>query len=361
MTLEEAKEKQFQLVSSIAREFQGNQFFQTGDVGVTPSHGRPLYTQKVERVLASLFQTEDCALVRGSGTGAIRSLLSNLLEPNDSIFIHKSPIYYTTRETFRMMNLQTIVIDYHSLEEVKKQLLAYPNCHLFYVQHSRQSPDDFYNLGELIQFVRKVRPQITIVVDDNYTVFKSPKIGVELGATYSCFSGFKLLGPPGIGIVVGKEQGIQRIHRQNYSGGGQVQGFEAMELLRSLVLAPVSIAVQNEQVERIAERLQQNEVPCIRKAYITNSQSKNVIVELSEPIAKKVMEKSEQLGAAVYPVGAESRYEILPMIYRLSGSFLEDHPELTDYGLRINPMRAGADLVISILKKSVIEVLKEQK
>lgn len=260
MTLEEAKEKQFELVSLIADEFQGNQFFQTGDVGVTATSGRPLYTQKVERVFARFFQTEDCVLVRGSGTGAIRSLLSNLIKANDPIFIHQSPIYYTTKETFRLMNLQTIVCDYNSLKAVKQRLLENPNCNLFYVQHSRQSPKDHYDLSELIQWVRQIRPQITVVVDDNYTALKSPKIGVELGASYSCISGFKLLGPPGIGIVVGKKEGIQKIHQQNYSGGSQVQGFEAMDLLRSLVFAPVTIAIQNEQVERIAEKLQQNQV-----------------------------------------------------------------------------------------------------
>jgi selenocysteine lyase/cysteine desulfurase len=45
-----------------------------------------------------------------------------------------------------------------------------------------------------------------IVVDDNYTLFKTPRIGVQLGADISTFSGFKVLGPEGIGVVAGKKR-----------------------------------------------------------------------------------------------------------------------------------------------------------
>lgn len=48
MTIDEAKEKQFRLVSAIAREFTGNQFLSQGDVGVVPDWGRPVQTTRVE-------------------------------------------------------------------------------------------------------------------------------------------------------------------------------------------------------------------------------------------------------------------------------------------------------------------------
>lgn len=356
MTVEEATETQFRLTEAIAAKFRGNAFLNLGDLGVVPDKGRPAQTERVEEVLAQFFGVAACALVRGAGTGAIRTTLAALTEPGDQLMVHVSPMYQTTKETVRMMGLVPQVVDYNDSEALRHALTEQRDCKVFYVQHSRQKPDDRYDLSTVIQTVRQVRPELPIVVDDNYTALKVPQIGVELGAAYSCFSGFKLLGPPGIGLVVGERQGIDLIHERNYSGGGQVQGYEAMELLRALVTAPVLIAVQNEQTERLHALLDQGTIPEVAKAYITHSQSKNVIVELKEPIAPQVMTASEKYGAAIHPVGAESRYEMLPMIYRVSGSFLEDNPQLLKTGLRMNPMRSGAELVVNILKKAIADV-----
>ena len=356
MTIEQAKQKQFELTALIAGEFTGREFFQQGDVGVVPGPGRPVQTEKVERVLARFFRAEACALVRGAGTGAIRSALSVLLEPGDFFFAHTGPMYKTTQETVRLMGLKPVPVDYNDPDRLRDALKKHRECRLFYVQHSRQQPTDDYDLGDVIRRVRAERPDLPIVVDDNYTALKVPRSGVELGACYSCFSGFKLLGPPGIGIVVGKGEGIRKIHERNYSGGGQVQGFEAMELLRSLVLAPVTFAVQNEQTERLCKLLNAGAVPEVKRAYITNAQSKNVIAELRRPIAPALIRTCERHGAAIYPVGAESRYELLPMVYRVSGSFLESRPELAERAVRINPMRSGADLVIEILRKALSDL-----
>ena len=356
---ETAKEMQFKLVEKIAIEFDGATFFNQGDVGVVPGLGRPAQTEKVENVLAAFFKTETCALVRGAGTGSIRETLASLLHAGEPLFMHTSPIYKTTNTTIDMLGLAPIFVDYNDLDALADALRENGNCNVFYVQHSRQKPDDHYHLPDVIRLVKETRPDVKIVVDDNYTVFKVGKIGTELGADYSTFSGFKLLGPAGIGIVVGKKEVISEIRKRNYSGGGQVQGYEAMELLRSLVTAPVLIAVQNEQTARLNRMLNDGAIPQVKKSYITNSQSKNVIIELDEPIAEKVIAASEKYGAAIYPVGAESRFEILPMIYRVSGSFIDSNPELQEIGIRINPMRAGAELVVNILKKSIHDV--EQK
>ncbi|NED02335.1 aminotransferase, partial [Streptomyces sp. SID6648] len=61
-------------------------------------------------------------------------------------------------------------------------------------------------------------------------------------------------------------------------------------------------------------------------------------------------------GAAPYPVGSNSRYEVAPLFYRMSGSNLDDAPELADWTVRINPMRAGADLVLDILRRSLADL-----
>ena len=49
-----------------------------------------------------------------------------------------------------------------------------------------------------------MRPDLTIVSDDNYCALKAYGIAAEYGADYSTFSGFKVLGPEGIGVIAGK-------------------------------------------------------------------------------------------------------------------------------------------------------------
>lgn len=350
MNIEEAKGLQFRLLDEVTREFPDNEFFQTGDVGLHPENHRPLMTARVERVLAKTFHSEACALVRGSGTGAIRIILSTLLNPGDQCMVHTAPMYTTTKETFRLMGLKQRRVDFNDQAEMEKALAEDRESKLVYIQHSRQQPTDVYSLKELIALIKGRRPELPIVVDDNYCAMKMPQIGTQLGADFSAFSGFKLLGPEGIGIVLGRKESIEQLHSRNYSGGGQVQGHEAHDLLRSLAFAPVMIAIQDEQVDELHHRLNKGEIPGIKEAYITNSQSKNVIIEFELPIAQKVIELASKYGAATYPVGAESRYELIPMIYRASGSFIESRPELKESGIRVNPMKSSADTVIRILQ-----------
>lgn len=354
-TMEQAQQLQFKLIDEITKEFTNNDFFQIGDVGLHPQYNRPLTTARVEKVLARTFGGEQCALVRGSGTGAIRGILSVLVEPGDSVIVHTAPMYTTTKETFRLMGLRQSATDFNDMNAVADLLEKDQTSKVFYIQHARQQPTDTYELQELIEFVKTNRPDLPIVVDDNYCAMKMQGIGSEYGADYSTFSGFKLMGPQGIGVIIGKKDGIQKLQASNYSGGGQVQGYEAHELLRSMVFAPVMLAIQNEQVEKLSQRLASGEVAGIKEVYITNSQSKNVIVELEQPLASLIIERASHYGAATYPVGAESRFELIPMIYRVSGSFLESQPRLKEYGLRINPMKASADTVIRILENVLQE------
>ncbi|PPA69164.1 aminotransferase class I/II-fold pyridoxal phosphate-dependent enzyme [Jeotgalibacillus proteolyticus] len=356
MTFQEAKELQFRLIEEVTKEFKNNEFFQTGDVGLHPAYNRPLMTAKIESVLAKTFDSEACALVRGSGTGAIRNILSVLMEPGEQCIVHDAPMYTTTKETFRLMGLKQKRVNFNDPAALIKAHQEDKQSKVFYVQHSRQQPNDTYNLKEVISLVREHGRNLPIVVDDNYCAMKTKEIGIQCGANFSAFSGFKLSGPEGIGIILGGSEIIQQLHDRNYSGGGQVQGHEAHELLISLSSAPVMLAIQNEQVEHLCSRLSEGEVSGIKQAYITNSQSKNVIVEFEKPIAEQVIEMASKFGAATYPVGAESRYELIPMIYRLSGSFIESRPELRQHGVRINPMKSSANTVVHILQNVMEEI-----
>jgi cystathionine beta-lyase family protein involved in aluminum resistance len=354
LTLDEAMKKQFALVKTISRHFSGGEFLGGGDLGLAPGLGRPRSTAKVEAVFAEFFGQEDATLVRGAGTGSIREALQAAFPPSSLVFIHDAPPYPTTRLSFEAMGLKTVSADFNRGDEVGR---AYKTSEASgaLVQLARQKPDDSYDYEDIITRLKNALPDKPLITDDNYAVMKVKRIGCEAGADLSCFSLFKLLGPEGIGCVCGKKVYVEKIRGGHYSGGVQVQGHEALEALRSLVYAPVALAIQAGVCDEVAGRLCSGELSGVKNAFVVNAQSRVVIVELKEPRAQEILKKAEALGAAPYPVGSESRYEITPLFYRVSGTFLKSDPSLASWMLRINPMRGGADTVLDILRKALGE------
>lgn len=352
MTIEEARQIQFKLVDCITNEFSGNEAISRGDLGVKPGLNKPNTTMKAERAIAKVFDAEAAVLVRGAGTNAIRSALTAVLENGSAILVHSSPVYPTTAVTFEMMGLKTVIADFNSGEDIAKKMEQHPEITAALIQYTRQKPDDCYILADVIHQIKCCR-DIPVITDDNYAAMKVPSIGVQLGADLSCFSTFKLLGPEGIGCVVGKKKYVDIINKHNYSGGSQTQGHEAMDILTGLIYAPVALAIQAEVVTEVVQRLSEGEVPHVKNAFIANAQSKVILVELDNSLARDVLIEAEKYGAAPNPVGAESKYEFVPMFYRASGTFIASDPSLADTMLRINPMRSGAETIIKILKKSI--------
>lgn len=354
ISTEEALKKQFKLVDTMTRHFMGNELLSRGDLGVVPGLNQPRYTKKVEEVLADYFGTESAMLVRGSGTAAIRLALHSVLKPGETLLVHKAPIYPTTKVSIDSMGIKTVVTDYNDIEN---QILP-SGISAILIQYTRQQPEDSYSMEHVISYLSSKYPNIPIITDDNYAVMKVNKIGVELGASLSCFSTFKLLGPEGIGCIVGDKDEISKLRKENYSGGSQVQGHEALDVLRGLTYAPVALANQANVVNELVSRLNNNEIPEVSYAYVANAQSKVLLVEFKKPIAQKVLEFTNSLGAAPNPVGAESKYEIVPMFYRVSGTFKAYDPGLLKTTIRINPYRCGADTIIRILKESISKVVE---
>lgn len=352
-TLDEAARAQFRLVDLVARHL-GGAMLAGGDLGLPPDTGRPHATAAAEQVLAEFFGTEDCALVRGAGTGALRSACMALLSPGARLVVHDAPTYPTTAVTARAMGLDLVKADFHDTAALAAACSRGADAVL--IQHARQRLGDRYRMADVIAAVRASGSTAPILTDESYTAMRVPQIGAELGADYSAFSLFKLQGPEGLGCVVGKTRGISAIRRDLYSGGSQVQGHEALAALRALITAPVAMAVQAAVVDQVVGRLNSGEVPGVGQAFVANAQARVAIAFLGEPIAPAVMAAAARLGAAPYPVGAESQYEVIPLFYRLSHTFLSDRPDLAERAIRINPMRAGADTVLRILAEAIRSV-----
>jgi len=355
ISVNEAVKKQFALVDEITKVFPGADILTRGDLGVVKGLNQPVTTNKVEKFLANFFDAEAAMLVRGSGTMAIRLALHAMLENQKTLLIHKAPIYPTTKSSIDMLGLNTIEADFNNLEELTN-ILKKETIDGALVQISRQKIDDQYDAQAVVDKIREIISDVPILTDDNYTVLKTPKIGYTMGADISSFSTFKLLGPEGVGCVVGESKYIDKIRKENYSGGLQVQGHEAIDVLRGMVYAPVALAISAEVTDEVAERLNEGEVVGVKEAFVANSQSKVILVELENEIAPQVLDQAERLGAAPIPIGSESQYEFVPMFYRISGTFRATNPNAEKTMIRINPMRSGADTILRILKQAIKSV-----
>lgn len=349
LTMEEAQQKQFAIVDAICRRFPGASFLAGGDLGIAPELNQPLVTHRVEQVLADIFQAEAAVLVQGAGTGAIRAGLAALLRPGSMLMVHDAPVYPTTQVVVEQMGITLIKVDYNNICALH-QAIAQRQPDAALIQHTRQCPSDSYVLAEVVEAFRA--QHIPTLTDDNYAVMKVPRIGCECGATLSTFSCFKLFGPEGTGAVVGSRAAVTAIRKTLYSGGSQIQGPQALEVLRGLTVAPVMHAVQAGVTQRLLTLLNNGAIPQVKQAVIANAQSKVLLVEFYQPIARQVLANAEQRGALPYPVGAESRYEIPPLFYRLSGTFREANPDIERFAIRINPNRSGEETVLRILRES---------
>lgn len=353
LSLEEAQKRQFQLIDVITRHFRGDEILSLGDLGVVRGLNKPQYTKRVEETLAEFFGAEKAMLVRGAGTGALRYGFISFLKAGDEILVHDAPIYPTSKTTLEAMGIKPIFVDFHNEKKVRKIIQAHPKLKGVLIQHTRQKMDDHYDIGMVISTIRSEKPSIHIITDDNYAAMKVEHIGSQVGADLATFSLFKLLGPEGIGLILGTEKLINRIEKMNYSGGSQVQGYESLEALRGLIYAPVMLAIQAQVNEQLVDVLNNGEIQGVKSAFLANAQSKVLLVELTEPIAEEVLKYANEFGAAPNPVGAESKYEFVPMFYRVSSTFLSADPSLAKKMIRINPLRSGAETIIRILTLSI--------
>lgn len=352
LSLDEAIALQFRLVAAITETFRGPALLDGADLGLHDSSS-PRFTRQVERTIARFFEADDGLLVQGAGTGAMREALATVLPPGGRILLHTAGAYYTTQATLDMMGAREVQVDFHDLDAVRA---AAADVDAAIVQHTHQLPTDSYDPGAVIAAMRSGSPSLPIVVDDNYAVLKVPRIGSQLGADLSTFSAFKLLGPPGVGCLVGRGDLVERTRKRNPSGGNVVQGPTARAVLEGLVQAPVLLAIQDRVASEVAERLRA--LPGVANARVANLAETIVLVRLAEPIAPAVIRRAAELGAADRPVGAESRHELVPLVYRVSKTILRTVPDAAETMVRINPMRAGADTVVGIFGRALEEAAR---
>ncbi|EFZ2321745.1 aminotransferase class I/II-fold pyridoxal phosphate-dependent enzyme [Shigella dysenteriae] len=331
LTLAEAQQKQFALVDTICRHFPGSEFLAGGDLGLTPGLNQPRITQRVEQVLADAFHAQ------AAGTGAIRAGLAALLKPGQRLLVHDAPVYPTTRVIIEQMGLTLITADFNDLSALK-QVVDEQQPDAALVQHTRQQPQDSYVLADVLATLRAAG--VPVLTDDNYAVMKVARIGCECGANVSTFSCFKLFGPEGVGAVVGDADVISRIRATLYSGGSQIQGSQALEVLRGLVFAPVMHAVQAGVSERLLALLNGGAVAEVKSAVpgltrwvqSRNMKSRRSFIDFLEHSARRIRNQNIARFALIRIAAVKRRccgfcVRVLP-VFNLVNDVFEKNAEI---------------------------------
>lgn len=358
-TLYEAAESQHYLVELAAHSMGGEASLSGGDYGVATGGlgkqgGSPRVTAKVQEVLAHYLGAEEALFVWGAGTGAIGTML-HTTEPG-RLLIHDGPAYKTTRQTLATTKWNTVAADFHDTSELQR---AADNADAALIQRIPHAAGDHWTTGAVITALRAVNPTLAILVDDNYAVGRFRSTPAQLGATASAFSLFKLQGPEGVGLIAGTRAFVDKVRPFHASGGSQIQGPTALESLRSLITAPLEMAFQHRVMEQSVRLIRQDveagsawtrnilDVAVLPVGHL------NIVIALRVPMARAVLQEAWANGGAPYPVGEESRYEVMPLFYRLGSSFLAADPILEAYTLRINPMKAGPEFVRDLLRSAL--------
>lgn len=366
MSVEDATEHQFRLVETAAQVMGSDEVFvedygqvrELATVGFGGG-GRPRATARVEEVLARFFGTDEAVLVHGAGTGSIRAMLNGIVEPGSRILLHKAHPYKTTLPAMQHMGLDVQYVDFNDASELERSLRAHSPS-TFYLQHVPQQLGDSYGIEETIELARSVGgDDLRVLVDDNYAVMRSHRIGVEMGADASALSLFKLLAPQAIGAVLADADSAGRIRRDNASAGAQVQGPYAMAALRSLIYAPVALAIQNQTILRAVDEINAGiaagDLPFLAGAYSAQPGIRCIVLLFDRPAAEHFLRSAWRHGSPSQSVGEEAQFEFLPLFTYLTSTFLKATPGLEKYAVRINPMRGGTQTVMRVLRDALAD------
>ncbi|HET9085599.1 MAG TPA: aminotransferase class V-fold PLP-dependent enzyme [Candidatus Limnocylindrales bacterium] len=349
MSPAEAHEAQGRLVEQLMTSFSGGDFLGGMDLGLDGG-ASPSYTRRAESAIAAFFEAEDAVLLHGSGTAAVRESLAVSIAPGGAVLMHSAGPFRTTGPTLEAMGARVVRTALEDLEAVAE---AARDCDAALLQHARHLPTDTYDIASAIDALRAANSRIRVVVDDNYAVLKVRRIGYQLGADLSAFSTFKLLGPEGVGCVVGRAELIDRIRARNASGGGVVQGPTARAVLEGLVAAPIKLAFSEQVAIEAAERIEG--IPGVSRAFVGNLEETVIILVLEDPMAAEVIEAARARGAATRPVGTESRHELVPLIHQVSSFMVAAEPAAATTMVRVSPMFATADPVVRLVEGSLAD------
>jgi cysteine desulfurase/selenocysteine lyase len=116
-------------------------------------------------------------------------------------------------------NLKFIPIDKEKLLITNYELLITKKTKILAITHMSNVLGTVNPIKEIIKKAREINPKIIVVVDGAQAVAHIPVDVKDLGCDFYAFSGHKIYGPTGVGVLWGKEELLDKMTPTNFGGG----------------------------------------------------------------------------------------------------------------------------------------------
>jgi cysteine desulfurase / selenocysteine lyase len=184
--------------------------------------------EKARATVANFINANSREIIFTSGTTAGINMLASSLQLNegDEIVLTEMEHHSNILPWQRLAKQQKLVIKYIPIKEdftldleMAKQLIT-NKTKIVAVTHISNVLGTINNINELTQLAHNQGAQI--VIDAAQSIAHLPINVKQLNVDYLLFSGHKMYGPTGIGILYGKEQLLTQL-QPSILGGGMVQ------------------------------------------------------------------------------------------------------------------------------------------
>lgn len=155
----------------------------------------------------------------------------NILEPTDEIIITESEHASNVLPWFKLAKTNGVNVKFCPLDENHyvtlnnlKQVIT-PNTKVISLAHITNVIGDIRPIKEICEFAHQ--HNIFVVVDGAQSVPHIKTDVQDLDCDFLAFSGHKMCGPTGIGVLYGKEELLKELEPQNL-GGGMNESFDTV-------------------------------------------------------------------------------------------------------------------------------------
>ena len=161
----------------------------------------------------------------------VDGFFKNILHENDEVLITESEHASNVLPWFNLANIINIKVNFIpldnyevTLDNVKKAIT--PNTKVISIAHITNVIGDERPIKEICEYAHQ--HNIYVVVDGAQSI---PQIKVDvkdLDCDFLAFSGHKICGPTGVGVLYGKKELLEQLKPQNL-GGGMNESFDSVD------------------------------------------------------------------------------------------------------------------------------------
>jgi len=196
--------------------------------------------EKARKIIAKFINADDREIIFTSGTTDSINKIANMVAP--LVFLNENqdetimatevehhsnllPWQQLAKKHNKRFILAKILKNYSIDKKHLHSLFKKHNVKIFAITHISNVTGTINPIKELVSFIRKNSPQTLIILDAAQSIAHIPVDVKNLDVDFLAFSGHKIYGPTGIGVLFMKKY-LQKILNPTVFGGGMINKVE---------------------------------------------------------------------------------------------------------------------------------------